>query len=424
MDSKTSFSTAAVPHIPQSPDRHRPLIDQRRNEWQNSPKYCETLNSKPNSSEPDLWLDYLSIAIERAWAIIKAPKILRLVVLAFVSVVISIFFWRNFLSVFIAENQAAWETINVESESSRGDIFGSNRHVHFPGMTHIGVMSADFLPQNHKSKPGNAGKSRRLIFIGDIHGCMAELEALLSKVKYQPEKDHIITAGDMINKGPNSLEVVDFLMSQGASCVRGNHEDRILLFARELAATGLKSQSANEDLTEETEGTKKHRVERELAKSLTSKQLNWLNACPVILRVGELGTHGEIVVVHGGLVPGIRLEDQDPTSVMNMRIIDLTTQVPSEKASQEGSVPWADLWNKHQKLMPAQNPISGDKHSSHNFKHTTVVYGHDAKRGLQIDTYTKGLDSRCVKGEKLTAWVVGDNGKDEIVQVKSKTRAD
>lgn len=344
--------------------------------------------------------------------------------LTFISIVVSILFWRNFLSVFIDENQAAWETINVESEPKRGNIFGSNRRVHFPGMAHIQAMSPDFLPQNHKSKPGDAARGRRLIFIGDIHGCLTELEALLSKIKYQPERDHIITVGDMINKGPNSLGVVDFLMDQGASCVRGNHEDRILLYARDMAGNGLKPQSAHQDLTVETEAAKKSRVERELARSLSPKQLEWLNACPVILRVGELGTHGEIVVVHGGLVPGVSLEDQDPMSVMNMRIVDLTTHVPSEKASQEGSVAWADFWNKYQKLMPAQKSIFGEKHSSHAFKHTTVVYGHDAKRGMQIDTYTKGLDSSCVKGGKLTAWVVGDNGKDEIVQVKSKNRVD
>jgi hypothetical protein len=50
----------------------------------------------------------------------------------------------------------------------------------------------------------------------------------------------------------------------------------------------------------------------------------------------------------------------------------------------------------------------------------TVVYGHDASSSLSIRTYTKGLDSGCVKGGKLTALVVEDGGKQDIVQVKCK----
>jgi hypothetical protein len=48
----------------------------------------------------------------------------------------------------------------------------------------------------------------------------------------------------------------------------------------------------------------------------------------------------------------------------------------------------------------------------------TVIYGHDSKRSLSIAEYTKGLDTGCVKGEKLTALVVEDGGKQTIVQVK------
>lgn len=359
------------------------------------------------------------LTIERLWAVIKAPKFQRLVVAAFFTVVLSVLFWRNFLSLFIAENQAAWEAISAESGAKHGNIFGSNKRVNFPGMIQVRTMNPDFLPQSSKSSKDSTGRDKRLIFVGDIHGCMTELEALLAKVKYSSDKDHIIAVGDVINKGPKSVEVVDFLMRERASCVRGNHEDRILLVAKDLTGNSLIAQSVNgkDEGREETKAEKRSRLERELAKSFSQEQLDWLNDCPVILKVGELGSHGEIVVVHGGLVPGIRLEDQDPMSVMNTRIVDLVSHVPSPKADQEGSVPWADFWNKYQKLMPAQRTIFGHKNSGPSFKHTTVIYGHDAKRGLQIDTYTKGLDSGCVKGGKLTAWVVSDYGQNRIVQV-------
>jgi hypothetical protein len=51
---------------------------------------------------------------------------------------------------------------------------------------------------------------------------------------------------------------------------------------------------------------------------------------------------------------------------------------------------------------------------------TTVLYGHDAKSGLSLKEYTKGLDSGCVKGGKLTALVISDGGQQKTVQVRCK----
>lgn len=53
-------------------------------------------------------------------------------------------------------------------------------------------------------------------------------------------------------------------------------------------------------------------------------------------------------------------------------------------------------------------------------KMTTVVYGHDAKTGIAIKPYTKGLDSNCVSGGELSALVVGDGASQELVQVKCR----
>lgn len=47
----------------------------------------------------------------------------------------------------------------------------------------------------------------------------------------------------------------------------------------------------------------------------------------------------------------------------------------------------------------------------------TVIYGHDSTSSLSIRTYTKGLDTGCVKGGKLTALVIEEGGKQSLVQV-------
>lgn len=55
-----------------------------------------------------------------------------------------------------------------------------------------------------------------------------------------------------------------------------------------------------------------------------------------------------------------------------------------------------------------------------NERPTTVIYGHDAKQLPVIRLYTKGLDTSCVRGGKLTALVIGDGGRQRLKQVKCK----
>lgn len=78
-------------------------------------------------------------------------------------------------------------------------------------------------------------------------------------------------------------------------------------------------------------------VNRQLAKSFTKDQIDWMAACPVILDVGQIKGMGDVHVVHGGLVPGVRLERQDPMGVMHMRTIDLETHFPSSSGK---GTPW------------------------------------------------------------------------------------
>lgn len=156
---------------------------------------------------------------------------------------------------------------------------------------------------------------------------------LLDKVSFSAEDgDHLIFTGDLINKGPDSGGVVDLARELSASCVRGNHEDRILLRRREMAVLNemaVANPLADTEARENELLSTKERSERELARSLSDEQVQWLDQCPVILDVGQISGMGQVVVVHAGLVPGVELEKQDPTGVMTMRTIDRDTHVPS-----------------------------------------------------------------------------------------------
>jgi len=220
--------------------------------------------------------------------------------------------------------------------------------------------------------------------------------------------------------------VIDLLRGYKASCVRGNHEDRLLLILEDLQSTSLRSNKNSKSRTgpDDVGAENADEALKSLAMSLDADHVAWLKSCPVILRLGELKAfHGEAVVVHAGLVPGLPLEQQDPASVMNMRILDLATHVPSKAHEQKGSVPWFQLWNKYQQLLPARQRLAQLKSMGRrpiSEKQMTVIYGHDAKKGLQIKKYTKGLDSNCVKGGRLTALVVDATGKQDLFQVDCK----
>jgi diadenosine tetraphosphatase ApaH/serine/threonine PP2A family protein phosphatase len=229
------------------------------------------------------------------------------------------------------------------------------------------------------------------------------VEKLLKKVDFKASNDHLVLAGDMISKGPDSPGVIDLAIELGATAVRGNHEDRIILAYRDLHSNLIQLQGPHErpdrkedDMEEESfsHGDYKDRL---LANQLSKKQIEWLEDCPLILRIGDLEGMGEVAVVHGGLVPGVKFKNQDPFAVMNMRTMDLETHVPS--AEREG-ISWTKVWNHYQSHLPKEERV-------------TVIYGHDSKRGLQIGKYTKGLDSGCLKGGQLSALIIspGKNGK-------------
>ena len=296
----------------------------------------------------------------------------------------------------------------------QNDVHGSmGKPVHLDGLVHVADLDPKFLPQERSRQHGKQSL-KRLVMIGDIHGCKQELLSLLEAVSYKPETDHIITTGDILNKGPDSSGVIDFLINEGASCVRGNNEDNILRLLAEIDTS-----APGKDMNASSgKGEEKDAQDRRLARALTNRQLQYIRSFPLVLRIEYIpGLDTKLIVVHAGLVPGIKLEEQDPFSVMNMRLIDPTSNTPPTDHERKGSVPWFEVWNKHQMKQPKVRASVNETKGSSDPTRTTIIYGHDAKRGLQIHDYTKGLDSSCVRGGQLTALVISAGGTQEIFQV-------
>lgn len=69
--------------------------------------------------------------------------------------------------------------------------------------------------------------------IGDIQGCFAEFQALLQHIQFDPRQDTLWFTGDLVNRGPHSLEVLRFIKALGDQhiTVLGNHDLHLLALA-------------------------------------------------------------------------------------------------------------------------------------------------------------------------------------------------
>jgi hypothetical protein len=203
----------------------------------------------------------------------------------------------------------------------------------------------------------------RTVIVGDVHGCLDELEALLRACAVDWSADRVLLVGDLVAKGPDSQGVVQFARERNIEAVLGNHDAKVLTLAPWAGPLEPAAKPA------------KHHAR--VARCLSHEDWDFLRRLPLTLALPELGT----VVVHAGLIAGLPLDRQPRDLVINMRSITPEGE-PSKRV--DAGQPWASLW-------------PGPSH---------VVFGHDAIRGLQRHPYATGLDTGCVYGHALTALVL------------------
>ena len=73
---------------------------------------------------------------------------------------------------------------------------------------------------------------QKIFVVGDIHGCYEKLCALMDKIPLNTEQDQLLFIGDYIDRGPGSIEVIDYLIDlkrrlPGIIFLKGNHEDML-----------------------------------------------------------------------------------------------------------------------------------------------------------------------------------------------------
>lgn len=132
------------------------------------------------------------------------------------------------------------------------------------------------------SSPDNYFMSTYLI--GDVHGCYDELHSLLQQVAFDAEKDTLWLTGDLVARGPGSLEVLRYVRSLGSAVrmVLGNHDLHLLaVFA------GISRNKPKDRLTPLLEAPD------------ADELINWLRRQP-LLQVDE---EKKLVMAHAGITP-------------------------------------------------------------------------------------------------------------------------
>lgn len=218
-----------------------------------------------------------------------------------------------------------------------------------------------------------AGSARRFdvmrtIIIGDVHGCIDELNDLLALAEIDKKKDRIIFIGDLIAKGPASGAVYARYRKLGGSSVLGNHEFRLL-------------QALDH-------GNGSSKFVTQFKKSFGKKFdafVEDVREWPAWIETDE------VIAVHAGLVPGRSAKSTAMEDLVTIR----TWDGAGDDLQNPDNPPWFEFYE-------------GEK---------LVAFGHWARLGGVVRENVVGLDTGCVYGGKLSALVLPER---KIISVPAR----
>lgn len=249
--------------------------------------------------------------------------------------------------------------------------------------------------------------------VGDVQGCVAPLERMLESVDFAPARDSLWLSGDMVNRGPHSLETLRLVRSLGESavCVLGNHDLNLL-----AVSTGARKMRAADTM------------QNILSAPDRDELLDWLRRRPLAHFDSRLKT----LMVHAGIYPGWRRK----------QVAHLAAEVESLLRGAEwknflrrmyGRHParWQSVKHKWERARFITNALTRMRfctrrgglnftakgapgsqppallpwfaHPHMQCKNWRIVFGHWSSLGFMRHENYLSLDSGCVWGRALTA---------------------
>ncbi len=126
--------------------------------------------------------------------------------------------------------------------------------------------------------------------IGDLQGCDSALERLLTKIDFSPSRDVLFVLGDLVNRGPESLAVLERLMRYGnaACCLLGNHDLNLLAIAH-----GVRQPHRKDTLVEILQSPKLPAL------------IHWLKHqnMAMLHKTSKNTLHFKVLMIHAGVLP-------------------------------------------------------------------------------------------------------------------------
>ena len=244
--------------------------------------------------------------------------------------------------------------------------------------------------------------------IGDVQGCFDELKELLKKCNYKKKNDRLWFVGDLVNRGPKSLEVLRFVRDLGdaAVTVLGNHDLHLIT---------------------QYEGFERKRKDDSFGDVLGARDakelVDWLRTRPM------MHVEGGNAMVHAGLLPGWNIKQ----ALALGREVEAALRAAGYREflkNMYGSKPeaWSNSlagWDRLRVIVNAMTrmrfcdrqgrmalqgkgtePPKGYLRwyeTRPKAERQTLLFGHWSQLGLVVTPRVIGLDSGCVWGGKLSA---------------------
>lgn len=248
--------------------------------------------------------------------------------------------------------------------------------------------------------------------VGDLQGCYEQFIALLSHIKFNPAKDTMVCVGDLVNRGPSSLDVLRFIREEDAiQVVLGNHDIFLLACAYDCMVFDVS-----------------HTIQPVLDAPDREVLLSWLRQQPLIRQVPGG------VAVHAGIPPQWSIDEACQRAacfeaqLQSDQFTDLLSalKIPDDNTVQDGPGQLELLYTvnaltrmrfcqmdgtlnlKDKTLTSLISPTEKPWFDWYQ-GNTDIYFGHWASlRGGHPKPHIYALDTGCVYGEKLTAIRVED----------------
>ncbi len=244
---------------------------------------------------------------------------------------------------------------------------------------------------------------KRVIVVGDLQGCAKEARKLLANVN-ATANDHVVFAGDLIDRGPDNDECIELAIEwearQGATAsILGNHERKHLDYRnKELSGRDPHVQVPSHVATRQ---------------QLKPHHYTYMQSMPLYLRLPEHNA----AVVHAGVYPGRKIEEQEERHLLHIQMIR-----PYDK--------WGNRTNMFKTFWPSRTPTperNPENFPTDGWRFWTnfwdgperIIFGHSVLDKALLTEKVCGIDGGCCFGEELRAVILPEW---EIVTVPSQTK--